>query len=53
MNTITRKELYDLVWSKPLREVSIQLSITDTLIKGICQSYKIPLPIFGHWCKLE
>jgi hypothetical protein len=53
MKTISRKELYDLVWSQPLRVVSSQLNIKDTLIKGICQSYKIPLPILGHWSKLE
>ena len=53
MKTITRQDIYDLVWFKPIREVSIQLNIKATLIKGICQSHKIPVPMLGHWTKLE
>jgi hypothetical protein len=53
MNSITRRELYDIVWSKPLKHISEQLDLKQSIIKGLCQTYSIPIPILGHWSKLE
>jgi len=50
---ITRKELYDLVWSKPMIRISEQLQVPTHILRKKCQQYKIPLPKQGHWQKLR
>ena len=51
MKTITRRELYDLLWSKSISKISKETNIKESIIRGICQTYKIPLPINGYWSK--
>jgi hypothetical protein len=53
MKTITRRELYDLVWSKSISKISKETNIKESVISGICQTYKIPLPINGYWSKIQ
>ena len=53
MTTITRRELYDLVWSKSISKISKETNIRESVIRGICQTYKIPLPINGYWSKIQ
>ena len=53
MKTITRRELYDLVWSKSISKISKETNIKESVIRGICQTYKIPLPINGYWSKIQ
>lgn len=31
--TVSRSELYDLVWSEPLREVAKQFEVSDVALK--------------------
>lgn len=51
--TLTRQELYDLVWSTPLTtlEKTHQLSAND--FRTLCKNYHIPLPKSGHWTKVQ
>lgn len=51
--TLTRKELYDLVCTKPLTALSDEFSISAHSIKMICNDHQIPLPPNGHWSKLK
>jgi hypothetical protein len=53
MKTISRRELYDLVWSKSISKISKETNIKESVIRGICQTYKIPLPINGYWSKIQ
>lgn len=53
INTLTRKELYDLVWSKPVSTLSKEFDISALELRKICTEYNIPLPINGHWSKLK
>jgi hypothetical protein len=50
---ITRKLLYDLIWSKPLTKVQLELGLTYNQIKNICNEKKIPLPGSGFWVKKQ
>ena len=50
---LTRKELYDLVWSMPLIKIARKFQISDNGIKKRCKKYNIPLPGIGHWRKVE
>lgn len=49
----TRQELYDLVWSSPIRTIASKYAITEHEIKVACNKYNIPTPLTGHWSKLE
>lgn len=49
----TRKELYDLVWSEPLIQLSKKFNISDNGLRKICKRMNIPLPIAGHWQKIK
>jgi hypothetical protein len=50
-NKISRKELYDLVWSTPLSKIQIDLGLSYSRLKSICTENKIPLPENGFWSK--
>lgn len=50
---LTRKQLYDLVWSKPLTKLAKEYAISDTGLRKIYKKHNIPLPKLGHWQKLQ
>jgi hypothetical protein len=47
----TRKELYDLVSSAPLRTLAKESNISDAGLAKICRGANIPLPGVGRWAK--
>lgn len=49
--TFTRKELYDLVWTKSLLSLSKEYQISDNGLRKICKRLYIPLPPQGYWQK--
>lgn len=49
---ITRRELYERVWSDPITKVAQELGISDVALHKICKKYEIPKPARGHWAKL-
>ena len=49
MATFTRRELYDLLWSRPRTKVAEQLGVTDTGLGHVCDKYLIPTPARGYW----
>jgi hypothetical protein len=51
--TFSRKELYDLVWSKSLLSLSRLYAISDNGLRKICFRLNIPLPKSGHWKKVK
>ena len=51
--TLTRKELYDLVWSKPLTHIAKEFGLSDNGVRKVCKKHNIPLPKAGHWSKLK
>jgi hypothetical protein len=50
---ITRKELYDLVWSTPMITLAKKYFISDNGLRKICKRMSIPLPKAGHWEKIK
>ena len=46
---LTRKELYDLVWSTPLSKLTKQFALSNDGIKKICKQFEIPMPDGGYW----
>ena len=47
--TLSREELYDLFWSKPLGRVSGELQFSVPVLRQFCREQKIPLPWEGYW----
>lgn len=47
------KDLYELVWSKPLKQICKEQDIAYVDFKQLCTENKIPLPELGYWTKLR
>lgn len=50
---ITRQELYELIWSKPMTKVAKDFDVSDVWISKVCKQADIPRPPVGYWQKLE
>lgn len=53
MKTVSREELYEQVWSKPMTKVAEDYDVTGTALKKTCDRHHIPTPERGYWAKLE
>lgn len=51
--TLTRKELYDKVWSVPMTALAKKYNLSDNGLRKICKKHNIPLPQVGYWQKLQ
>ncbi len=51
--TLTRHQLYTLVWAQPLAKLATQLQISESKIRSLCVGGKVPSPPRGYWRKLE
>ncbi len=49
---LTRAELHELVWKRPVTKVAADLGISDVALHKICRKHKVPVPSRGHWAKL-
>ena len=47
----TREELYNLVWTKSLKEISEEFLVSYHSFKKVCKIHQIPLPPQGHWSR--
>lgn len=48
---LTREELYDLVWAKPMTQVALHFGISDRAMAKICAKKQVPVPPRGYWAK--
>lgn len=51
MRTITREELYAMVWSEPTVKVAKGLSVSDVAVGKLCKKLAVPKPPLGYWAK--
>ena len=49
----TRSQLYELVWSQPLRHLAKTIGVSDVATAKRCRAAAIPLPGLGYWAKKE
>jgi hypothetical protein len=47
----TRQELYDLVWSQPMKTLATSFKISDVALAKTCRKAGIPVPERGYWAK--
>jgi superfamily II DNA or RNA helicase len=51
--TISRRELYKLIWSEPTTTVAKTYSISDVGLAKVCDKHDIPRPPRGYWARLQ
>jgi hypothetical protein len=49
---LTRRELYVLVWARPMTKVAADFGISNVGLRKICVKHRIPVPGRGYWVKL-
>lgn len=49
--TFSRREFYDLVWSKPMTHLAKEFALSDVALHKICRKHGIPNPPLGWWAK--
>lgn len=52
MVTLTRYELYELVWAEAVSHVAKRYSLSGAGLRKICLRNDIPVPPRGHWAKV-
>lgn len=50
---LSRRDLYELVWSTPVTKLAEQFGISDRGLAKICERHRVPTPPRGYWAKLE
>lgn len=50
---MSRKELYDLVWSTPMTTLAKKFATTDNRMRIICKKMNVPIPKAGHWQRIQ
>jgi len=50
---LTRQQLYDLVWSKPMIHLAKEFQLSDVALAKWCRKMDSPLPGVGYWRRIE
>lgn len=50
--TLTRQELYDLVWSKPMTTIATDFGVSSVAFAKNCTKLQLPRPGRGYWQQL-
>ncbi len=50
---LTREQLYDLVWSKPMTVVAADFGMSDVAFAKHCKKLNAPVPWRGYWQRVE
>lgn len=51
--SLSRQELYEQVWSKPMVTLAKEYSLSDNGLRKICKKNDIPIPPMGYWQKIQ
>ena len=49
--SLTREQLYELVWSKPMQHLAKDYGISDRAMAKLCTRNQVPVPPRGYWAK--
>jgi len=49
---ISREELYELVWSKPMTKIAEWFEVSGSYMARICSILSVPRPERGYWAKV-
>jgi len=51
--TLSREDLYELVWSKPMRGLAKDFGISDVRLAKRCRRLAITVPGRGYWARID
>lgn len=51
--SLTRSQLYDLVWSEAMKNLAAKIGISDVAIAKHCRKCGVPVPPRGYWNKVH
>lgn len=51
--SVSREELYQLVWAQPMTKVAEQFGVSGSYLARVCALMKVPRPERGYWAKLQ
>lgn len=46
---LERRELYDLVWSEPIKKLAERFGVSDVAVANVCHQMHVPVPGRGYW----
>jgi hypothetical protein len=49
---LTRRQLYDLVWSTPMIKLAPRFGMSDVALRKRCHNHEIPTPGAGYWAQV-
>lgn len=52
LKSLTRQELYNLVWKKPAMQIAKEYGLSDRGLGKLCERNGIPTPPRGYWAKI-
>ncbi len=50
---LTREQLYEQVWSTPMRKLAMQYGLSDVGLAKVCKRHDIPRPPVGYWARKQ
>jgi hypothetical protein len=50
---LSRQQLYELVWLKPITKLAREFGLSDVGLAKICRRHGIPLPERGYWARVD
>src|SRR5262249_29588921 len=53
MPMLTREGLYELVWSKTMRDAAKEVGTSNVSLSKRCREIDVPIPPQGHWNKIR
>src|SRR3546814_1395430 len=53
MTTLSRRELFDRIWSTPMTTNAIELGASASALANLAKRLGLPMPRAGHWMKKE
>ncbi len=49
--SLTREQLYELVWSKPMQHLAKDYGVSDHTMAKLCARNQVPVPPRGYWAR--
>lgn len=49
MRQISRNELFEAAWDRPLTKIAAEFGVTSTALRKMCDRHYIPVPGRGYW----
>jgi hypothetical protein len=49
----TREQLYEEVWSTPMKHIGIKYGLSGPSVRRACDDLQVPVPAQGHWTRVQ